>query len=64
MKAIGRVVVLAAASFGINVVVAQGVKDMPMKPGSPAATHKATGTVKKADTSRGTVALELAPSRA
>ena len=66
MKRISRIVALAVASLGMQLAGAQGMKGMDMKDGpsrqsAAAGTHKATGTVKKADASRGKVTFDHEP---
>jgi Cu/Ag efflux protein CusF len=61
MKRTAIVTLLAAASLGLQVAAAQGMKDMPPGATSPAVTHKATGTVKKADAARGMVTFDHEP---
>ena len=61
MKRIVGIVAVATMTVVAPVAGAQGMKDMPMNAGAAAGTHKATGTVKKADPSRGTVTLEHGP---
>lgn len=69
MKRIASAVVITAVTVGVQVAAAQGMKDMkdmpmkdmPMNATPAAGTHKATGTVKKADAGRGMVTFDHEP---
>ena len=61
MKRMFAVVFLATTTVLAPVAVAQRMKDMAMNAASTPSTHVATGTVKKADASRGTVTFAHGP---
>jgi Cu(I)/Ag(I) efflux system periplasmic protein CusF len=64
MKRIVAILALAMTGAAMQAAAAQGMKDMkdmPMSGSAATATHKATGTVKKADASRGTVTFDHEP---